>query len=137
MKEESTHPGQGRINSSRNYLDFEFKQFDSTQGYVDRYVNDERANPFLQPYRTPGGNTTSQPSRKRNLVQTMVNWIRHRADEPHPVDSSTSRAENEQAQGRFFATLYLPNEELRICATQNLSSDEPHEPLSDSSAFLR
>jgi len=66
-----------------DYLDFEFKQFDSTQGYVDRYVGDERAQSILATL----SNATwwkydLATLTEEELAQTMVEWIRHRANEP-------------------------------------------------------
>ena len=66
-----------------DYLDFEFKQFDSTQGYVDRYVNDERAQSILATLsNAPWWKYDLATLTEEELAQTMVNWIRHRANEP-------------------------------------------------------
>ncbi len=66
-----------------DYLDFEFKQFDSTQGYVDRYVNDERAQSILATLsNAPWWKYDLATLTEEELAQTMVDWIRHRANEP-------------------------------------------------------
>ena len=66
-----------------DYLDFEFKQFDSAQGYFDRYVNDERAQSILATLSNePWWKYDLATLTEEELAQTMVNWIRHRANEP-------------------------------------------------------
>lgn len=66
-----------------DYLDFEFKQFESTQGYVDRYVKDKRAQSILATLSSaPWWKYDLATLTEEELAQTMVNWIRHRANEP-------------------------------------------------------
>ena len=78
-------PSRSRENQllKSDYLDFEFKQFDSTQGYVDRYVHDERAQSILATLsNAPWWKYDLATLTEEELAQTMVNWIRHRANEP-------------------------------------------------------
>ena len=90
LEDEKTRRDLVRLSRSRenqllksDYLDFEFKQFDSTQGYVDRYVNDERAQSILATLsNAPWWKYDLATLTEEELAQTMVNWIRHRANEP-------------------------------------------------------
>lgn len=66
-----------------DYLDFEFRQFDSPQGYIDRYLNDERAQSILATLsNAPWWKYDLATLTEEELAQTMVEWIRHRANEP-------------------------------------------------------
>lgn len=88
--EKSRQPYRVRLWRSRenqllegDYLGFEFRPFDSTQGYVDRYVNDERAQSILATLsNAPWWKYDLATLTEEELAQTMVNWIRYRANEP-------------------------------------------------------
>jgi len=66
-----------------DYLGFEFKQFDSPQGYFDRYINEKRAESILSTLSdAPWWKHDLATLTEEQLAQTTVAWIRHRANEP-------------------------------------------------------
>ena len=64
-----------------DYLDFEYIQFDSTEEYVDRYITDERAESILTTLsNAPWWTHSLEDLDEHTLAQTIVAWIRYRAE---------------------------------------------------------
>jgi hypothetical protein len=64
-----------------DYLAFEYKQFDSLEKYVDRYITDERAESILTTLsNAPWWAHTLEDLDEHTLAQTIVTWIRYRAE---------------------------------------------------------
>ena len=67
---------------SDDYLTFEFKQFDSAAEYVNRYISDERADSIIALLsKAPWWKFDLATIDEEKLAQTIVAWIRYRAEE--------------------------------------------------------
>ena len=77
-------PAQGRINSSRATTSIlSSSSLIPRKAMFDRYVNDERAQSILATLSyAPWWKYDLATLTEEELAQTMVNWIRHRANEP-------------------------------------------------------
>ena len=88
-------PSKSRENQllKSDFLGFEFKQFGSPQGYFDRYINETRAESILSTLSdAPWWKYDLATFTEEQLAQTMVAWIRHRAnEEPIPLIHPRSR----------------------------------------------